>query len=248
MRCHVEKTVQQLEESEREYRIKMSFGEVLETSLDPMEETRFKKKHSTLILRLSKKLHFTYTELESILLIYYKLQKESSEKNAGMTKCQFRDVLHAGFNMTDDALMDRIFTALEDRKGNVRGQIVSMEMWATTLSLFLRGTLEEKIVHCFHVYDLMGEGMIGRDNMFQLMRTSLISSGSDDDAEEAVRDMIEILTKKMDLDRDGKISFNDYKNSVMIQPMLLECLGKCLPSRLAVHAFLTSFTPNVGKL
>ena len=227
----------------------MSFGEVLETSLDPMEETRFKKRHGKLIQRLSKRLHFTYRELESVLLVYHKLQMESPEKNVGVTKGQFRDVLHAGFGMTDDTLMDRIFTALEDRRGSARGgQIVGMEMWATTLSLFLRGTLEEKIAHCFQVYDLMGEGMIGRDNMFQLMRTSIVGSGTDDDAEEAVRDMIEILTKKMDRDRDGKISFDDYRGAVTSQPMLLECLGKCLPSRLAVHAFLASFTPNVGKV
>ncbi|KAI4456907.1 calcium binding protein [Holotrichia oblita] len=224
----------------------MSFGATLDMSLDPMEETRFKKKHSDLITRLCKKLHFTYTELECVLLIYYKLQKESPDQKLGISKAQFRDVLHAGFDMTDDALMDRIFTALE--KGTTHPAIISMETWASALSLFLRGTLEEKITHCFMVYDLMGDGMIGRDSMFQLLRTSLISSGSDDDAEEAVKDMIEILTKKMDLDRDGKISYNDYKQSVTNQPMLLECLGNCLPSRLAVHAFATSFTEAVGKV
>lgn len=224
----------------------MSFGGYqLDMSLDPMEETRFKKKHSDLIFRLSKKLHFTYTELECILLIYYKLQKESQDK-IGITKSQFRDVLHAGFDMTDDTLMDRIFTALE--KGASHPATVSMETWASALSLFLRGTLDEKIQHCFMVYDLLGDGMIGRDSMFQLLRTSLISSGSDDDAEEAVKDMIEILTKKMDIDRDGKISFNDYRQTVINQPMLLECLRKCLPARISIYSFITTFSPHVGKV
>lgn len=59
--------------------------------------------------------------------------------------------------------------------------------------------------------------------------------------------MIEVLTKKLDLDRDGKVSFNDYKESVLNQPMLLEALGKCLPSRENVKAFLTTFTSNIGK-
>ncbi|XP_022915776.1 calaxin-like [Onthophagus taurus] len=225
----------------------MSFGVILDSSLDPMEETRFKKKHSDLILKLSKKLHFTYTEVESILLIYYKLQKESHDK-LGITKAQFRDVLHAGFDMTEDTLMDRIFTALEKGIFNPHPATVTMETWAAALSLFLRGTFEEKIQHCFHVYDLLGDGMIGRDSMFQLLRTSLISSGSDDDAEEAVKDMIEILTKKMDIDRDGKISFNDYRQTVVKEPMLLECLGKCLPARISVYTFVTTFTPNTGKV
>lgn len=60
--------------------------------------------------------------------------------------------------------------------------------------------------------------------------------------------MIEVITKKMDLDRDGRISFNDYKQTVLKEPMMLEVLGKCLPSRLAVHAFITTFTHNTGKV
>lgn len=222
-------------------------GEHLDLSLDPMEETRFKKKHSELIQRLLPKLHFTKNELEGILLIYYKLQKENKDIRQNISKNQFRDVLHSGFDMTDDSLMERIFTALE--KGtSAHPHLVSMETWASAFSLFLRGTLEEQINHCFAVYDIMGDGMLGRDVMFQLLRTSLISQTSEEDAEESVKDMIEVLTKKMDLDRDGKVSFNDYKTTVMNQPMLLEALGKCLPSRLAVNAFLTSITPNVWKL
>lgn len=60
--------------------------------------------------------------------------------------------------------------------------------------------------------------------------------------------MIEVITKKMDLDRDGKISFNDYRQSVLKEPMMLEVLGKCLPSRLAVHTFITTYTQNTGKV
>lgn len=125
----------------------MSFGVLLDSSLDSMEETRFRKKNLELIQRLSKKLHFTFTELECILLIYYKIQKDGGDKIGGITKNQFRTVMHAAFDMTDDGLMDRIFMALD------RGPspYISMETWATALSLFLRGTLEEKINYCFSV-------------------------------------------------------------------------------------------------
>lgn len=118
------------------------------------------------------------------------------------------------------------------------------------------------------VYDTMSDGIIGRETMFQLLRTSLISQGGEEDAEESVKvkmftteilfvsastlfflqDMLEVITKKMDLDRDGKISFKDYKQTVLNQPMMLEALGTCLPSRYAAHAFITSFTPKTGKM
>lgn len=37
------------------------------------------------------------------------------------------------------------------------------------------------------VYDAMGDGFINRENMFQLLRTSLISQAGEEDAEESVR-------------------------------------------------------------
>lgn len=60
--------------------------------------------------------------------------------------------------------------------------------------------------------------------------------------------MLEVITKKIDVDRDGKISFTDYKTAVLHQPMMLEALGNCLPERTAAHAFVTTFTKDVGKL
>lgn len=118
-------------------------------TLDQMEGLRFKKKHSELIKRMVKETHFSYAELETILIIYYKIQKDGQEKQIGITKDQFRDILHCSFNMMDENLMERIFTALE--RGSFHPSLVSMETWCHALSLFLRGTLEEKITHCFSV-------------------------------------------------------------------------------------------------
>ncbi|XP_017779097.1 PREDICTED: EF-hand calcium-binding domain-containing protein 1-like [Nicrophorus vespilloides] len=225
----------------------MSYGMTLDLSMDPMEETRIKKKYYRLIKDLTKKHHFNQMEIESLILIFHKIRKDGDMKLPGITKNQFLDVLHNGFDMTDDALMDRIFTALETA-GTVHPTMISMETWTSAMSLFIKGTLDEKIDHCFAVYNLMGDGMLGRDSMFHLLKKSLISSGSDDDAEESVKDMIEIITKKMDLDRDGKISYSDFKQTVTTQPMLLESFGQCLPSRMAVHAFASTIFAEPGKL
>lgn len=62
------------------------------------------------------------------------------------------------------------------------------------------------------------------------------------------QDLVDIIIKKLDVDRDGKITFEDFQQCMKEQPLLLECLGQCLPTRLAVTAFLISFTPYIGKL
>lgn len=59
---------------------------------------------------------------------------------------------------------------------------------------------------------------------------------------------METIIKKMDIDRDGRISFNDYRQSVLKDPVLLEVFGQCLPTRRDVHTFLTTFTHNLSKM
>lgn len=60
----------------------------LDLSMDSMEETRFKKRNQYLIQRLEKRLHFTYAEIECLLLIYYKLWKEGLVNNPAQVRMQ----------------------------------------------------------------------------------------------------------------------------------------------------------------
>lgn len=56
-----------------------------------------------------------------------------------------------------------------------------------------------------------------------------------------------MLMKKMDIDRDGWISFDDYRTTVLNYPILLEAFGRVLPDRLAIYAFETTFMKKVKK-
>ncbi|VEN48961.1 unnamed protein product [Callosobruchus maculatus] len=142
-----ENTMEEKEEKEK----KESFGLHLDLLMDSMEETRFKKKYSELIEKLVHETHFNDVEVESLLIIYYKLAKENMKtekyKEKSVTKEQFRDFLHCALDMTDDTLMDRIFVSLD----RMPGSTITMETYAHALSLMLRGTLEEKINFCFRI-------------------------------------------------------------------------------------------------
>lgn len=63
-----------------------------------------------------------------------------------------------------------------------------------------------------------------------------------EDADDSTPDFVEIIMKKMDQDRDGKISFDDYKKTVLKFPCVLEFLATCLPDQHTVHKMLTTFT------
>lgn len=56
-------------------------------------------------------------------------------------RVRFRDILHDHFSMSDDYFMDRVFRAFDrDSDG-----LVSKEEWVMGLSVFLRGTMEQKM-------------------------------------------------------------------------------------------------------
>lgn len=117
---------------------------------------------------------------------------------------RFRDILHNTFDMTDDILMDRgmfyrvnddslkryscssVFKAFDrDNDGQV-----SMLEWVVGLNTYLRGTLDEKIackrlvdiellisfgiLVAFNCYSLKGEKHITREEIFQLLKSSVL--------------------------------------------------------------------------
>lgn len=57
-----------------------------------------------------------------------------------------------------------------------------------------------------------------------------IQQPTEEDPDEGIKDLVEITLKKMDLDHDGRLSYQDYSEAVRNEPLLLEAFGPCLPS------------------
>lgn len=168
--------------------------------------------------------------------------------------------MHSTFDISsEEMLIERIFVNWE--KGN-EGSPLRLDGWITGLSTFLRGSLAEKAAFCFRIYDLNNDTFITKDEMFALMKNCLIKQPQDEDPDESVRDLMEIVLRKFDLDKDGKVCLNfsleifrfcfisiiflqisylDYLTTVTDEPLLLEALGQCLPSEAAIATFLATF-------
>ncbi|XP_071506849.1 calaxin-like [Diadema antillarum] len=180
--------------------------------------------------------HFTKEEQESLTKMFKELTKENigSIREDKLDRSQFREVLHSTFKMTDDVMMDRILRAFD--KDN--DACINLYEWITGLSVFLKGTLDEKTQFCFKVFDLNGDGFIQREEMFHLLKTSMVKQPTEEDPEEGIKDLVEITIKKMDLDHDGRLSAKDFAESVKAEPLLVECFGDCLPKQKICDQFL----------
>lgn len=223
----------------------------LDLTLESNEEIRFLNKISGFVRQLYKQTHFTARELEIVLLLYYKLLKDEHNgtvRSGGhpasscISRQQFTTVFDTAFGMADNVMLGRIFSALDTGATSY----VTMETWVQMMSLFLRGTFEEKVKYCFRVYDIQGDGMIRRDHMMLLLRSAFVKA-QDEEVEEAVKDLVDIILHRMDVDRDGSISFEDYSETVRKAPEMLECFGKALPDRGHVYAFSRTFLERVRK-
>ncbi|KAJ8979453.1 hypothetical protein NQ317_006767 [Molorchus minor] len=150
----------------------------------------------------------------------------------GIDRTVFREVLHNTFDIvTENTLMERIFCVWDKQNYG----LITVENWFNGLSLYLKGTISKQIDYCFAVYDLNADGYISKEEMFQLL-----SPPQDEDPDESVKDLVDIVMRKFDKDKDGKVSLADFRETVEEEPLLLEAFGRCLPSEKSKTTFLTT--------
>ncbi|XP_012031714.3 calaxin-like isoform X2 [Ovis aries] len=180
-----------------------------------------------LVESISKSVNFKKSEIECLIRIFHNVVGRGDMKlaNAGLDRNTFRVILHSIFGMTDDVLMNRVFFAFDKDNDNY----INVKEWVKGLSVFLRGTFEEKLKFCFEVYYFNGDGYISRERIYDMLKTSLHQQSPEEEADEGIRELVDIALKKMDYDNDGRISFADFERAVKEDRLLLEVFGPCLP-------------------
>eukprot|EP01135_Chromosphaera_perkinsii_P004970 Nk52_evm14s307 gene=Nk52_evmTU14s307 len=161
-------------------------------------------------------------------------------------RAKFRDILYNSFEVYDSLLMDRVFRFCDKDNDNT----LSFTEWVEGLAIILRGSKEEKLKFCFNVYDLNGDGYISKEEMFQMLQQQgcLVKHSNEEDPDEAIKDLVDIVLKKMDHDRDGRLSFEDYKKTAMEDDLHVEVFGQCMPSDEKIKQFMDVEISSKPKL
>ncbi|KAJ3111659.1 EF-hand calcium-binding domain-containing protein 1 [Physocladia obscura] len=72
--------------------------------------------------------------------------------------------------------------------------------------------------------------------MFQMLKNCLVKGAEED--EDGVKDLVDLVLKKLDEDRDGRVSEADWNGAIDKESLLLEAFGQCLPTTKVCHAFI----------
>ncbi|XP_006155601.1 EF-hand calcium-binding domain-containing protein 1-like [Tupaia chinensis] len=170
---------------------------------------------------------FKKSEIECLIQLFDSLVGKTDRRfgSCGIDRNTFRRILHSIFGMTNDMLMNRVFFAFDEDNDNY----INVKEWVKGLSVFLRGTFEEKLKFCSEVYYLNGDGYISREEIFDMLKNSLSQQSSEEETDEGVNELVDITLKKMDCDNDGKVSSADFTKAVREDRLLLEVFGPCLP-------------------
>ncbi|XP_033339310.1 calaxin [Megalopta genalis] len=217
-----------------------------ETPIDQLNNTLkeivYRTKNVEKFKRLSRHTHYDLREVEVLAIIHRKCVQTLGP----MSRSIFRDIFQSGLDFTENIrhlLIDRLFGVF-DTKNALQ---IHVDQWIEGLSVALRGSLDEKIQFTYKVYDNLKTNRLKRDQIFPIMRGCLIKLQNDENPDETVKDLIDLLLKKLDVDRDGSISEDDFKTAVKERNrLLLECFGPVFPSREARHVFNRTFTDRVG--
>ncbi|KAJ3118121.1 EF-hand calcium-binding domain-containing protein 1 [Nowakowskiella sp. JEL0407] len=185
--------------------------------------------------------YFTRSELEHLTKHY----NELVHTNDKIDRSRFRDLLADTFGVDDSLIMDRVFRCFDLDADNYIGYDEFMK----GMNVFLKGKHEDRLKFCFRVYDLNGDRYISKEEMYLMLKNSLVRgvlllAGEVED-DDGVKDLVDLVLKKLDEDRDGRVSESDWASAIGKENLLMEAFGQCMPNNRLIEQFLN---PTVEEI
>ncbi|KAG0037621.1 hypothetical protein BGZ82_002167 [Podila clonocystis] len=136
----------------------------------------------------------------------------------------FRRILHS--SPLDDVFLTRLFSAF-DTNPTTKG--VNFKEFIEGLSVFMKGTPDEKLELSFKLYDIDHAGYITRPGLERAMtQLHSVVAGSSQDETHQIQELVKRIFDDLDVNNDGKLSLEEYKLNSMKEPLIIDFLGQFL--------------------
>lgn len=163
--------------------------------------------------------HYSQRELQQL---YKQFQDEAP---SGIISRRDFNKLAEAMAITDPFLTDLVFNSFDLNKDGA----IEFSEFILAMSCMTRGTPDEKLEFAFSLYDLDNDGYITREEMLSIVRClgkmlgDLVTAQGDSyDSPEA---LVDRLFSSMDINRDGKLSLEEYKLGALRDPCIVQGLG-----------------------
>ncbi|GJJ73145.1 hypothetical protein EMPS_05503 [Entomortierella parvispora] len=175
---------------------------------------------------LVRRTHFSKREIHTLRREFEKTSNAS--RTNVLTEAQFKEIcrriLHS--SPLDDVFLTRLFSAF-DTNPNSKG--VNFKEFIEGLSVFMKGTPDEKLELSFKLYDVDHAGYITRPGLEKAMtQLHSVVAGSTQDETHQIQELVKRIFDDLDVNNDGKLSLEEYKLNSMKEPMIIDFLSQFL--------------------
>ncbi|KAJ3044033.1 hypothetical protein HK097_001608, partial [Rhizophlyctis rosea] len=119
--------------------------------------------------------------------------------------------------------LERLFDAF-DLDGNAR---IDFREFIQGLSVFMKGTPEEKMELSFRLYDIDKSGSIEPKELVKIM-SQMYSAFYNEDQTQRIRDLVYQIFEDLDINGDGSLSIHEYKLMALKEPMMIDFIDQFL--------------------
>ncbi|KAI8620231.1 hypothetical protein BC830DRAFT_1100523 [Chytriomyces sp. MP71] len=175
------------------------------------------------VAALQDQTHFTLNEIKKL--------KTEFQKQAGpgytISKDQFKHTLQKHVQCwsvgAQYLFLERLFDAF-DLDGN---KTIDFREFIQGLSVFMKGSAEEKMELSFRLYDIDHSGSIEPKELINIMG-KMYSAFYNEDQTKKIKEVVEQIFSDLDINGDGSLSLHEYKLMALKEPLIIDFLEQFL--------------------
>ncbi|KAJ2958409.1 hypothetical protein NQZ79_g6017 [Umbelopsis isabellina] len=174
--------------------------------------------------QLARSTHFSAKEINNIRQDFEKAN--ATVDKTGISEDEFKETVRKyvpDVCPEDDVFFNRLYAAFDVENS----KHIGFREFVDGLSVFMKGTPEEKLELSFKLYDMDHDGYLTQAELERVM-TQLSVTFSKEDQTNEIRELITRMFEDVDVNGDGKLSLHEYKLSAMKEPLIVDFLEQFL--------------------
>ncbi|XP_076343234.1 frequenin-1-like [Tachypleus tridentatus] len=178
------------------------------------------KLRSEMVTRLATETYFTEKEIRQWYRGFLKDCPEGQLSEEGFLRI-YKQFFPQGDPANFASLVFRVFD--ENKDGTIE-----FEEFIRALSVTSRGSLDEKLVWAFKLYDVDNDGFITREEMYSIVDAIYKMLGSKvqpEDNEDNPKRRVAKIFEQLDKNHDNKLSMEEFKEGSKQDPKIVKALS-----------------------